>query len=133
MTTTPPPGVEALGLTITAGLLFLMGALGGLLRARASPTQKTLSRRTLVDLLMGGCGGILLPIFAPILNRVLFNDFQAWTPVQQSALAFFVGCFGSYVWTLIAWRTGLIVTPAQAVTEQKPDPPERGILRGSKE
>ncbi|HME96772.1 MAG TPA: hypothetical protein VKN16_21430 [Methylomirabilota bacterium] len=127
---TRPPGAEVLGLTITAGMLFVMGALGGLLRARVSVTQRTCSRRTLVDLLMGGCGGVLLPIFAPILNKVLFDDFQSWTAVQQSALAFFVGCGGSYVWTLVAWRTGLIVTPTQAAAAAKPGPPEEGILKG---
>src|SRR4030095_13935597 len=126
----PFPSVawETLGVTATAIMLFLAGAIGGWVRARISVTQKTWSQRTIVDMLIGGYGGVLLPTLAPVLNKVVFSEFQAWTPFQQSALAFFVGAVGSYLWTVIGWRKGWIAAREQVVNGGPPPPPEPGVL-----
>jgi hypothetical protein len=128
-----PTRYEALGLTITAAMLFIAGAIGAWGRAKVSDTQIVFSQRTIVDMLIGGFGGVLLPIFAPILNKALLGDFGAWTAFQQAALAFFVGATGSYVWTVFGWRKGLIVTPTQAASGVKPPPPEPGVLKGTRD
>ena len=126
-------GVEALGITIATGMLFLAGALGALCRVVMTRTQVNWSQRTFVDMLIGGCAGILLPIFAPALNRIFDIKFETWNAIQQSVLSLFLGGSGSYFWTVIGWRTGLIVTPEQAATGVKPPKPETGVLRNTTE
>ena len=121
----------ALGFTVAAAVMFAGGALGAWARAVISGTQKTwpVSERLIVDLLMGGCGGILMPISAPLLNRTMGIAFETWTTAQQAALAIMLGGSGSYVWTAIAWRRGLIVTESQAARREAPTAnPEMGVL-----
>ena len=126
---------EAFGFTVSAAILFLAGAVGAWARAVISGTQKTrpISERLIVDLLIGGCAGLILPIFAPILDTLLNIKFQSWTTLQQGVLAFGMGGSGSYFWTAIGWRKGLIVTPRQAASGERPPPPEPGVLKEPKE
>jgi hypothetical protein len=128
-----PSALETLGFTATAGMLFLAGAIGALMRAASSPTQMTWSQRTFVDMVVGGIVGVMLPRFAPALDTALGIKFDTWTSVQQAALALVLGGSGSYFWTVIGWRKGLIVTPEQASTGVKPPPPEPGVLKGTKD
>jgi hypothetical protein len=131
-----PSAWETLGVTVTAGMLFVCGALGAWGRAKMSDTQAVFSERTVIDMLMGGFGGVLLPVITglvPTLSSVLLGDFSKWTALQQSALAFFVGASGNYVWTVIGWRQHLIVTREQALAGVKPEPPEVGLLKGTQE
>lgn len=121
--------IEALGVTIVTGMLFGAGALGALCRVVATRTQINWSQRTFVDMLIGGCAGILLPIFTPAINRIFDIKFETWNAVQQAVLAIFLGGSGSYFWTAIGWRTGLIVTPEEAATGVKREPPEAGVLK----
>lgn len=124
-------GTEALGLTITAAMLFGCGAAGGWGRAKLSDTQRVFSQRTIADMLVGGFGGVLLPVLpslAPTVNQVLLGDFNKWNALQQAALAFFAGATGSYMWTKYAWKKGIIATPAQVESGVKPPPPEVGVL-----
>lgn len=121
-----------LGLTVSALMLFIAGAIGGWARAKISDTQRVFSQRTIVDMLIGGFAGVLLPVLptlAPIIDKVLLGDFKTWSATQQAALAFFVGASGSYLWTVIGWRKGLIVTPEQAMSGEKPAPPAQGVLK----
>lgn len=128
----PSHGTEALGFTIAAGMMFLAGALGAWARVAASGTQVVWSQRTVVDLLIGGCAGVLLPIFAPIVNPLLSIQFERWTVVQQAVLALILGGSGSFFWTAIGWRMGLIVTAGQAMSHEKPARPEVGVLKNKK-
>lgn len=122
-------GWEALGFTVVAAMFFLAGALGAWARAVISETEVVLSQRMVVDLLIGGAGGILLPIFSPVLDRLLAIEFATWTSLQQAVLAFLIGGGGSWLWTAIGWRTGLIVTPKQAANGGRgPKKPEVGVL-----
>lgn len=122
-----------LGLTISALMLFISGAIGAWARAVISGTQTSWGQRTIVDCLIGGGVGIILPIVAPILNRVLGIDYYTWTTLQQSVLSFLIGGGGTWLWTAIGWRRGLIVTPEEQSTGIKPDPPQQGVLKGTKE
>lgn len=128
----PAPDTN-LGLTVAALMLFVSGALGAWARAVISGTQTAWSQRTVVDLLIGGGVGILLPILAPVFNRVLGIDYYSWTVLQQSVLSFLIGGGGNWLWTAIGWRTGLIVTPEQASTGEKPEAPAQGVLKGTRE
>jgi len=85
-----------------------------------------------VDLLIGGCGGILLPLFSPMLDRVFGIEFKTWNTLQQTVMAFLIGGGGTWLWTAIGWRTGIIVSRSQAANGVKhPPPPEIGVLQGS--
>jgi hypothetical protein len=125
---------QALGFTVAFGVLFLAGAIGAWMRAVISGTQRVVwGQRLLVDLIIGGCGGVLLPLFSPVVNRVLGIEFQTWTVAQQSIVALMTGGGGSWLWTAIAWRRGTIITPEEASTGTRPAPPAQGVIRGSKE
>lgn len=129
--TLPDTSVVALGATITAGALFVGGALGALTRAFFSKTQKTWSERTAFDVLLGGVGSVILPRL-PLVTSVVTNLDQ-WDLVQKFCLAFGLGLTGTWAWTVAAWRTGRIATAEQIATGVKPPPPEVGVLKGTPE
>ena len=128
-----------LGVTWSALILFVSGATGAWARAALSPTQETggwpwyWGKRMVADALIGGATAVLLPLFATKLLPILGVDLGTMTAVHQGALALLLGGSGSYFWTVIGWRKGLIVTPEQASTGQKPEAPPVGVLRGTKE
>jgi len=125
---------EALGLTVSTLMLFIAGVIGAWLRVISSGTQQVRSQRTVVDIVIGGVGAVLFPQLAPrVIDPLLGIKLASWDATQQAALALLLGFTGSYIWTSYAWRKGLLVTPEQAATGEKPLPPEVGVLKNTKD
>lgn len=117
---------EVLGLTWSALMLWLGGALGGFARALQSETQKTFSRRTFYDVLVGGFTGLVIPIVAQRIP-LLSLDISKLTALDKAAIAFLVGAFGSLIWTSRGWRLGWIVPSKMSDKD-----PREGVLKNDK-
>jgi hypothetical protein len=122
---------EVLGLTWGALMLWLGGALGAFTRALLSVTQQTFSRRTLADILVGGATGVILPVSVSILPFSNF-DLSKFPFIAQSAIAYFIGASGSFIFTTAGWRFGYIRPETFAERISKPETVQ-GILVESKE
>lgn len=112
---------EVLGLTWTALMLFAGGALGGFCRAALSETQKTRSKRTFVDCMLGGVIGVLLPVFGPKIITIIDIDVNKLTSLHQSGIAFLIGYGGTAAVTSLLWRFG-IIKPQQGPLKFKEEP-----------
>lgn len=81
---TLPAGIDQASVILAASAIV-----GGIARA-AMGQHPTLSRRTVLDILMGGALGVIVPLFDVVPTKDA-------TPAQLAAVGFLVGLFGSYV------------------------------------
>jgi hypothetical protein len=87
--------------------LLAGGVLGAFCRAMASATQQTFSRRTFIDVVIGGAMGIITPILK--LDHVLpLKDAGAFTLLDHAAVACVVAFIANWATTLIGFRLGII-------------------------
>jgi hypothetical protein len=96
--------------------LLVGGLLGGLCRALLG-TQKTLSRRTVLDVLMGAAVAVIVPAFA---DRLFALKLSGEGALAYLSGGFLIGGFGNYIIVAILWRVGVFKQDARA------DAPENG-------
>lgn len=98
---------EVLGLTWTALMLAIGGALGAFCRAGLSQTQYTISTRTFIDCIIGIVTGILVPVIGLDLvpGEIKIADL---TSLQQSCFAFIIGFGSDAIFTSILWKFGYL-------------------------
>jgi len=90
-------------------LLFVGGAVGAFCRGALSDTQATWSRRTLVDVLMGGVMGLLTftpLVLGPLQAVFALKDAETMDPYQRAALAAAVSFVVNWATTLAGWKLG---------------------------
>lgn len=91
---TVPTGFDPATLTLAGAAI-----LGGIVRA-ACGKHPTLSRRTAIDVMVSGAGGVIFPLFGVVPTKEA-------TLLQLGALGFIIGLFGSYLLAFVAYKVGV--------------------------
>ena len=94
--------------------LLLGGMAGALLRAFLGQ-QRTLSRRTALDVLTGGALAVVLPALSGVLGVTLPPTLDRLVYV---CAGFVIGGFGNYILVALLWRCGIFREDPRAA---KPD------------
>lgn len=84
----------------TSAAFVLGGMAGATYRAVFSTTQKTISSKTIADIIAGGLSCLAIP-YTPILNMM------NWTlvpPGVKAIMAAGIGLFGTWTLTMLQWR-----------------------------
>ena len=99
--------------------LFAGGVAGAALRALLGQ-QRTWSRRSLLDILMGGALAVIVPALTPILGVSMPATLDRLT---YMAAGFVIGGFGNYLIVALLWRFGVF---KQDVRADKPNGNDNG-------
>src|SRR3990167_892917 len=111
--------VSAAGVSHSSTWLFVGGVAGATLRAMLGQ-QRTWSRRSLLDVLMGGAFAVIVPALTPILGVSLPATLH---PLTYIAAGFVIGGFGNYLIVALLWRFGVF---KQDVRADKPNGNDNG-------